>query len=103
MGICRVRLRRCNRYIQARHHSWHATARERRQVWLCLSHDCEGTRLRFYGVRKALNKVSRCISRSKGGQAAEVSDNNLMVIAGARQASTFTALLRAANESANAM
>jgi hypothetical protein len=38
------------------HDSWHATARERRQVRVRVPHESEGERLRFYGVREAMNK-----------------------------------------------
>ena len=59
MGICRVRLRRRVRYVQARHRSWHAAAGERRQVRVRVPHESEDERLRFYGVREAVNRRAR--------------------------------------------
>src|SRR4249920_653697 len=59
MGICRVRLRRRVRYVQARHHSWHAAARERREVWVRVPYESEDERLRVYGVREAVNRRAR--------------------------------------------
>ena len=54
LGICRVRLRRRVRYVQARHHGRHAAAGERRQVRVRMSHESEGERLRFHGLREAV-------------------------------------------------
>src|SRR6266446_5656721 len=45
MGICRVRLRRRIRHVQARHHSRHAAAGERRQVRLRVPHGGEDLKL----------------------------------------------------------
>ena len=54
LGMGSVRLRRRVRHLQARHDSWHAAARERRQARIHVSHESEGERLRVYGVRKAV-------------------------------------------------
>src|SRR5688572_1928977 len=51
MGVCGLRLRRRIRYIQARHLSWHAAAREQRELWVRVPHDGEKERLRFHRLR----------------------------------------------------
>src|SRR5262245_58595024 len=55
MGIRRVRLRRRVRHVQARHHSGHAAAGERRQMRVRVPHESEDERLRVYGVWEAVN------------------------------------------------
>jgi hypothetical protein len=50
-GIRRVRLRRCIRYVHARHPGWQAAAGERRQVRVHVPHHGEDERLRFHGLR----------------------------------------------------
>src|SRR5262245_28688751 len=60
MGICRVRLQPRVRNVHARHHRWHATTGERRQVRVRVSHESESERLRVYRVRKAVVRVCSC-------------------------------------------
>ena len=65
MGICRVRLRRRVRYVQARHHSWHAAAGKRRQVRVRVPHD-ERRRETTFSLITGTGEA-RCQRTSAGG------------------------------------
>ena len=56
MGICRVRLQRRVQYVYTWDRIGHTAARERRQMRIRVPHESQDQRLRFYGIREAVNK-----------------------------------------------
>ena len=72
LGLRRVRIRRRERYVQARHDGGQAAAVERREVRLRVPHAREDARLRLHGVRASLSLRQECAAARRRGACANL-------------------------------